>query len=149
MFNNELTTYKAGGALSDKSMHPSEYGRVSAWVKKIKNDLALVKDMYGHPPSIVFEKPAPKSLRVKTTDPPVGHGAPDTRHCYIVAADGTPALKRTINFSPPDTTDATEAVNTDTEAGSTQNPAPRPEFITIPNPDFIPTATALKLKTWV
>jgi hypothetical protein len=49
-------------------MHPSEYGRASAWVKKTKNDLALVKDMYGHPPSIVFERPAEKLLTAATTD---------------------------------------------------------------------------------
>jgi hypothetical protein len=60
MFNTELTTYKTGGgALSDKSMHPGEYGRVSAWIKKIKNDLVLNKDIYaGHPPSTVFDRPA-------------------------------------------------------------------------------------------
>jgi hypothetical protein len=51
MFNTELTTYKTGGGtLSDKSMHPGEYGRASAWIKKIKNDLVLNKDIYGHPP---------------------------------------------------------------------------------------------------
>jgi hypothetical protein len=52
MFNTELTTYKTGGAPSDKSMHPGEYVRVSAWVKKIKNDLVLNKDIYGHPPPV-------------------------------------------------------------------------------------------------
>jgi hypothetical protein len=55
MFNTELTTYKTGGARpSDKSLHPGEYGRASAWIKKIKNDLVLNKDIYGHPPSTVF-----------------------------------------------------------------------------------------------
>jgi hypothetical protein len=43
MFNTELTTYKTGGGtLSDKSTHPGEYVRVSAWIKKIKNDLVLI-----------------------------------------------------------------------------------------------------------
>jgi hypothetical protein len=76
MSSAELTTYKTGGALSNKDMHPGEYGRVSAWDKNTKNDLALVKDMYGHPPSIVFERPAEKLLKVATTDPPVGHAPP-------------------------------------------------------------------------
>ena len=55
MFNTELTTYKTGGGTpSDKSMHPGEYGRVSAWIKKTKNDLVLLnKDIYGHPPHYV------------------------------------------------------------------------------------------------
>jgi hypothetical protein len=61
MPNTELTTYKTGGALSEKSMHPSEYGRVSAWVKRTKNDLALVKDMYGHPPSTLYSKDRQRS----------------------------------------------------------------------------------------
>jgi hypothetical protein len=46
MFNTELKTYKTGGALSDKSMHPGEYGRASAWIKKIKNDLVPNEDIY-------------------------------------------------------------------------------------------------------
>jgi hypothetical protein len=78
MSNDQVTTYKllqgrwpltaAGGALTptEKSSHPSESGRVSAWVKRTKNDLALVKDMYGHPPSIVSEPPADKSIIVAT-----------------------------------------------------------------------------------
>jgi hypothetical protein len=107
MFNNEVTTYKTGGALSDRRFHPSEHGRASAWVKRTKNDLALVKDMYGHLPFIVFEPPAEKLLMVATTDPPPGYDAPGSQHSYIIAADGTPSLKRTINFSPPDTATAT------------------------------------------
>jgi hypothetical protein len=47
MFNNQVTTYKTGGVLTEKSSHPSEFGRVSAWVKRTKNDLALVKDDPG------------------------------------------------------------------------------------------------------
>jgi hypothetical protein len=51
MFNTELTTYKTGGGTpSDKSMHPGEYGRVSAWIKKTKNDLVLNKDIQWTPP---------------------------------------------------------------------------------------------------
>jgi hypothetical protein len=71
MFNTELTTYKTGGGtLSDKSMHPGEYGRVSAWIKKLKNDLVLNKDIYGQPPSTVFEsRPATQYMGVRAIDP--------------------------------------------------------------------------------
>jgi hypothetical protein len=55
MFNNQVTTYKTGGALMEKSFHPSEFGRVSAWVKRTKDDLALVKGMYGHPDTVPME----------------------------------------------------------------------------------------------
>ena len=74
MFNTELTTYKTGGGTpSDKSMHPGEYGRVSAWIKKTKSDLVLNKDIYGHPPSIVFERPAPQYMKARTIDPGTGY----------------------------------------------------------------------------
>jgi hypothetical protein len=69
MFNNQVSTYKTGGALTEKSLHPSEFGRVSAWVKRTKNDLALVKEMYGHPPPIVFDRPADKFIDLQDTTP--------------------------------------------------------------------------------
>jgi hypothetical protein len=61
MSNNQVSTYKTGGAPTEKSFRPSEFGRVSAWVKTTKNDLALVKDMYGHPPSIAVLNARQKS----------------------------------------------------------------------------------------
>ena len=68
MLSTEVTTYKTGGGTpTDKSMHPGEYGRVSAWIRKIKNDLVLNKDIYGHPPSIVFEIPASQYESTPTT----------------------------------------------------------------------------------
>jgi hypothetical protein len=112
MSNTELTTYKTGGALSDKSLHPGEYGRASAWIKKIKNDLVLNKDIYGHPPSTVFERPANQYVGVMTTDPGAGYAALGDQQSYIVAADGTPLLKRNIDFSPPDTAGAGNALQT-------------------------------------
>ena len=107
--------------------------------------------MYGLPPSIVFERPAEKFLMVATIDPPAGYDPPGSQHAYITAADGTPSLKRTvINFSPPDTATATAAGNPATETGSssstTQTQDVRPEYIAIPNPDFTPVATMLKIK---
>ena len=107
MFNTELTTYKTGGGTpSDKSMHPGEYGRVSAWIKKTKNELVLNKDIYGHPPSTVFERPATQYMRVRTTDPGTGYDTAGANQSYVVAANGTPQLRRHIDFSPPDTTGA-------------------------------------------
>jgi hypothetical protein len=77
MLNTEITTYKTGGGTpSDKNMHPGEYGRVSAWIRKTKNDLVLNKDIYGHPPSIVFEKPAPQYMKAKIIDPETIPGYP-------------------------------------------------------------------------
>ena len=105
MFNTETTTFKTGGAFYEKGdtswKHPSEFSRVSAWVKRTKNDLALVKDMYGHPPSIVFDRPAEKFIEVKALDPPAGHAAPEQGHAYIEGADGTPTIRRNTNFTPP------------------------------------------------
>ena len=99
MFNTELTTHKTGGGTpSDKSMHPGEYGRVSAWIKKTKNDLVLNKDIYGHPPSIVFERPATQYMKAKIIDPTTipGYEASWERnlatHSYIDAARDTGAL---------------------------------------------------------
>ena len=85
MLNTEITTYKTGGGTpSDKNVHPGEYGRVSAWIKKTKNDLVLNKDIYGHPPSIVFERPATQYMKAKIIDPTTipGYEAPDISHSY-------------------------------------------------------------------
>jgi hypothetical protein len=147
MFNTKLTTYKTGGALSDKSMHPGEYGRVSAWIKKIKNDLVLNKDIYGHPPSTGVRKTGESvRVRVMAIDPGAGYAAPGDRQSYIVAADGTPLLKRNIDFSPPDTAGASNlqsAAQTLLNLQPPQTPGARPEYITIANPDFIPPARHL------
>jgi hypothetical protein len=160
MFNNQVSTYKAGGAPTEKSLRPSEFGRVSAWVKRTKNDLALVKGMYGHPPSIVFERPADKLIEVTAMDPPAGYNTPEQGHAYVLAADGTPAIKRNLSLSPPDTTKrhakhTTGAGTGTTEAGSSSNAAPspgaRPDQIMTPNPDYIPEGTMKMKKTraWV
>jgi hypothetical protein len=81
MSNTELTTHKTGGGTpSDKSMHPGEYGRVSAWIKKTKNDLVLNKDIYGHPPFIVFERPAPQYMKARTSASYLSHHGGSTEH---------------------------------------------------------------------
>jgi hypothetical protein len=44
MCNTETATFKTGGAFCEKGdtswKHPSEFGLVSSWVKRTKNDLA-------------------------------------------------------------------------------------------------------------
>jgi hypothetical protein len=97
MFNTETTTFKTGGAFYEKGdtswKHPSEFGRVSAWVKRTKNDLALEKEIYGHPPSIVFEIQAPKFIGVQAVDPPDGFEPPGQGRAYVEAPDGTPTIR--------------------------------------------------------
>jgi hypothetical protein len=77
-------------------MHPGEYGRVGAWIKKTKNDLVLNKDIYGHPPSIVFERQATQYMKARAIDPDTIPGYPPQgdNHSYIVAPNGTPQLRR-------------------------------------------------------
>jgi hypothetical protein len=98
VFNTETTTFKTGGAFYEKGdtswKHPSEFSRVSAWAKRTKNDLALEKEIYGHPPSIVFEIQAPKFIEVQTIDPPDGFEPPGQGRAYIEAPDGTPTIRR-------------------------------------------------------
>jgi hypothetical protein len=51
--------------------------------------------MYGHPPSVVFDRPAPKFIEVDTLDPPAGHSAPEQGHAYAGGgADGTMERQR-------------------------------------------------------
>jgi hypothetical protein len=151
MFNAETTTSKTGGATYEKGdtswKHPSEFGRVSAWVKRTKNDLALEKEIYGHPPSIVFEIQAPNFIEVQTIDPPDGLEPPGQGRAYVEASDGTPAICRNISFTPAaggaSTTENT--ADNGADGGSTENQAARPEKIRIPNPDWIPQSTMKKL----
>jgi hypothetical protein len=163
MLSTEVTTYKTGGGTpTDKSMHPGEYGRVSAWIRKIKNDLVLNKDIYGHPPSIVFEIPAPQYIKVKVIDPTTIPGY-DTSwernlssHSYIEAPDGTPTLRRHIDFSPPDINTATanaeaDAVNTLSGMATprTDGATPPTTYLTVVNPEYIPQPILLKIRRWV
>jgi hypothetical protein len=68
---------------------PIEFGRVSTWAKRTKSDLALEKEIHGHPPSIVFEIQAPKFIEVQAIDPPDGFEPPGQGRAYIEAPDGT------------------------------------------------------------
>ena len=160
MLSTEVTTYKTGGGTpTDKSMHPGEYGRVSAWIRKIKNDLVLNKDIYGHPPSIVFEIPASQYMKVEVIDPTTipGYEASWERnlatHSYIEAPDGTPTLRRHIDFSPPDINTANaEADAIDTLSGMstprTDGANPTTTYLTVVNPEYIPQPTLLCIGDW-
>jgi hypothetical protein len=77
-----------------------EYGRVSAWVKRTHRDLELEKDIYGHPPPVVFEKRAEKLIQQEAIDVPPGFEAPAIGHFYVTEADGTPKTKRHLSFTP-------------------------------------------------
>jgi hypothetical protein len=153
MLSTEITTYKTGGETpTDKNMHPGEYGRVSAWIRKIKNDLVLNKDIYGHPPSIVFEKPAPQYMKAKIIDPTTmpGDEAPDKSHSYIEAPDGTPTLRRHIDFSPPDTNGASAALGVAATLLNMGTPGTGDDnYLTVVNPDYIPPPTMRKIRVWV
>ena len=158
MLSTEVTTYKTGGGTpTDKSMHPGEYGRVSAWIRKMKNDLVLNKDIYGHPPSIVFEIPASQYIKVKVIDPTTIPGYEEswdrelTSHSYIEAPDGTPTLRRHIDFSPsPDTNGASAALGVAATLLNMGTPGTGDDnYLTVVNPDYIPPPTMRKLKTWV
>jgi hypothetical protein len=89
------SAYKAMMDKDDSSWkYPGEYGRVSAWVKRTHRDLELEKDIYGHPPSVVFERRQEKFIQQETIDVPHGFEAPPIGHFYVTEADGTPKTKR-------------------------------------------------------
>jgi hypothetical protein len=86
--------------------YPGEYGRASAWVKRTHRDLELEKDIYGHPPPVVFEKRQEKFIHQEAIDVPHGFEAPPIGHFYATEADGTPKTKRHLSFTPAATTQA-------------------------------------------
>ena len=82
------SAYKAMMDKDDSSWkYPGEYGRVSAWVKRTHRDLELEKDIYGHPPPVVFEKRQEKFIHQETIDVPHGFEAPPIGHFYVTEAD--------------------------------------------------------------
>jgi hypothetical protein len=133
-------------------MHPGEYGRVSAWIKKTKNDLVLNKDIYGHPPSIVFERPATQYMKARIIDPDTIPGYPPQgdNHSYIAAPNGTPALRRHIDFSPPGTNGASTGLGVASTLLNLGTPGTGDaNYLTVLNPDYIPPPTMRKIRTWV
>ena len=88
----------------DKSWkHPGEFGRVSAWLKRSKRDLEMQPNADGHPPSAIFQQRADMYITIPAIPTPAGMTAPDasTGEAYIRRTDGTPKLKRSINFTSP------------------------------------------------
>jgi hypothetical protein len=102
------SAYKAMMDKDDSSYwkYPGEYGRVSAWVKRTRRDLELEKDIYGHPPPVVFEKRQEKFIHQEAIEVPHGFEAPPIGHFYVTEADGTPKTKRHLSFTPAATTQA-------------------------------------------
>ena len=95
----------------DKSWkHPGESGRVSAWLRRSKRDLEMQPNVDGHPPSAIFQqRAASRNAHHHPSDTDTSRHdsleitAPDasTGEAYIRRADGTPKLKRSINFTSP------------------------------------------------
>ena len=129
--------------------YPGEYGRVAAWVKRTRRDLELEKDIYGHPPSVVFETRQEKFIEQETIEVPHGFSPPPTGHFYVTDENGTPQTKRHLSFTPA----ATEQVGgwngvsltSSVDSGDTD----RPDRIEIPNPEYITDKVFFRLKKWV
>ena len=144
------SAYKAMMDKDDSSWkYPGEYGRVAAWVKRTRRDLELEKDIYGHPPSVVFETRQEKFIEQETIEVPHGFSPPPTGHFYVTDENGTPQTKRHLSFTPA----ATEQVGgwngvsltSSVDSGDTD----RPDRIEIPNPEYITDKVFFRLKKWV
>jgi hypothetical protein len=98
-----IQAYKAMKMVMDKDdrswKYPGEHGRVPAGVKRTHRDLELEKDIYGHPPPVVFKRRAEKGpftrgsvLRADGTVTPLGarwnKRCADARASADGAADG-------------------------------------------------------------
>ena len=122
-----------------RELHPGEYGRVGAWVKRTKRSVAMERDKYGYNPAVVFEKRAPMFKTVPTVPTPQGFEAPDHTigQGYIIQKDGTPVIKRTINFTPAAS-----------DGNETTVPAVL-QSLQVPNEKYIDDDDWLNLKKWV
>jgi hypothetical protein len=62
---------------------PSKIEQHNTRINKTTTNLAFEKGVYGHPPSTVFDRPAPKFIEVDTLDPPTcrTQQRPRTRVC--------------------------------------------------------------------
>jgi hypothetical protein len=82
--------------------HPGEFGRAHAWLKRTKRDLKMERDVHGHPPSVIFLNRAEMYIDIPAIPAPAGMPAPtpNTGGAYIRQSDGTPELKRLLNFTP-------------------------------------------------
>ena len=58
-------------------LHPGEYGRVAAWLKRSKRDLKMCRKIGDNKPSAVFETRAEMYITVPAIPTPPGMTAPD------------------------------------------------------------------------
>jgi hypothetical protein len=79
-------------------------------------------------------------MKARTTDPGTGYDTAGADQSYIVAPNGTPQLRRHINFSPPDTNaGASTAQDTAETLLNMATPVTGgANYITVVNPDYIP-----------
>jgi hypothetical protein len=100
----------------------------------------MEKEKYGFPPSAVLQPRAEIHITIPAIPTPAGMAAPapNSGHAYIRAEDGTPHIKRTINFTP---------------VALPNLGAPLPPIaevcIVAPNPDYITDTIWNKLNVWV
>jgi hypothetical protein len=109
-------------------LHPGEYGRVAAWLKRSKRDLKMCRKIGDNKPSAVFETRAEMYITVPAIPTPPGMTAPDAAvgEAYICRTDGTPKLKKSINFTSPSLGDGTA-----TAPAVTQVIIANPKYITL------------------
>jgi hypothetical protein len=68
-------------------------------------DLEMERDVHGHghQPSVVFADRAEMHIDIPAIPAPAGMPAPTpyTGEAHVRQSDGTPSMKRSINFIPP------------------------------------------------
>ena len=125
---------------------------MKAWKELTVQSIELQKDIYGFPPSAVFDAEQPKFIEVETIDTPDGMAPPEPNAVYYEAPDGTPKIKKHLSFTPTREEQEAAGVNAGNAGGagaSTTFQADRPETIRIVNPEWVPPATMIRLKKWV
>ena len=87
---------------------PGEFGRVQARLKRTKRDLKMEREVHGQSPSVIFLDRAEMHIDIPAIPAPAGMPAPtpNTGEAYIRQSDGTPKLKRSLNFTPSIESDA-------------------------------------------
>jgi hypothetical protein len=116
--------------------HPGEFGRVQAWLKRTMRDLEMEREVHGHPPSVIFADRAEVYIDIPAIPAPAGMPAPtpNTGEAYIRRqSDGTPELKRSINFTPSVEEVGTEPIT----------------MVRSTNPDYVSDQLWRKLHMWV
>jgi hypothetical protein len=89
-------------------------------------------------PSAVLERPATQYMKARAIDPVTipGYTVQDG-HSHIEAPDGTPALRRHIDFSPPDTNGASTALGVASTLLNMGTPGTGDDnYLTVVNPDY-------------